>query len=93
MQAARQTCALSYNGASIMIFEDFSVLVMRKRQEFYHVKQQLKEKGIAFAMLYPAVLRVKVNGQERSFKDPKDVTAFLASAPLQSGSPDRTATD
>ena len=34
-----------------MIFEDFSSAVINKQQDFYSVKQQLKEKGIIFAML------------------------------------------
>lgn len=78
MQAARKAQALSYNGTSIMIFEDFSAAVVKKRQDFYSVKQQLKERGIVFTMLYhSAVLRIRYDGQERFFKQPKDVEAFL----------------
>lgn len=64
MQAARKAQSLVYNGAPIMIFEDFSIAVVWKRQEFYLVKQRLRERGIAFAMLYPAVLRITHGGQE-----------------------------
>lgn len=86
MQAARKTQPLVYNSAPIMIFEDFSAAVLRKRQEFYQVKQQLKERGIAYAMLYPAVLRIKHNGQEKVFKHPKEVAAFLDKEPQRGGS-------
>lgn len=77
MRAARKAQALSYDGASIMIFEDFSAAVVKKRQDFYSVKQQLKERGIVFGMLYPAVLRIRYDGKERFFKQSKDVEAFL----------------
>lgn len=92
MQAARKAQSLVYNGAPIMIFEDFSIAVVRKRQEFYPVKQQLKEKGIPFAMLYPAVLRVSHGGQEKFFKHPKDVAAFLDKVPQHGGSPSMSPT-
>lgn len=74
MQAARRMQSLLYNGAPIMIFEDFSAAVVKKRQGFYHVKQRLREMGIPFAMMYPAVLRIKQNSQERSFRSPGGVT-------------------
>lgn len=67
--------ALSYNGTSIMIFEDFSAAVVKKRQDFYSAKQQLKERDIVY-LLYPAVLRIRYDGQERFFEQPKDVEAF-----------------
>lgn len=92
MQAARKAQSLVYNGAPIMIFEDFSIAVVRKRQEFYPVKQQLKEKGIPFAMLYPAGLRVSHGGQEKFFKHPKDVAAFLDKVPQHGGSPSMSPT-
>eukprot|EP00064_Thunnus_orientalis_P016399 superscaffoldBa00003245_g16464 len=59
----------------------------KQRQEFYPVKQQLKERGIAFAMLYPAVLRINHGGQEKFFKHPKDVATFLDKVPQHRGSP------
>lgn len=62
MQAAMKAQALSYNGTSIMIFEDFSAAVVKKRQDFYLAKQQLKERGIVY-LLYPAVLRIRYDGQ------------------------------
>ncbi len=77
MQAARKTQALSYNDTQIMTSEDFSAAVIKKRQEFFSVKQQLKERGIVFIMLYPAVLRIRHDGKERFFKEPKDAAAFL----------------
>lgn len=73
--------------AQIMTFEDFSIAVVQKQWEFYPVKQQLKEKGIGFAMLYPAMLRINHGRQEKFFKHPKDVAAFLEKMPQCEGSP------
>lgn len=50
---------------------------MKKKQEFYPVKQQPKERGIVFAVLYLAILRVKHDRSGRFLKQPKDVAAFL----------------
>ncbi|KAF7643299.1 hypothetical protein LDENG_00242030, partial [Lucifuga dentata] len=66
MQAARKAQALSYNGSPIFIFEDFSAIV-KKRQEFYSVKQQLRKRAISFAMLYPAVLKISYEGRDKYF--------------------------
>ena len=60
-----------------IIFEDFSAAVIKKRQEFYQVKQQLKERGIPFAMTYPATLRIQYDGQVKFFNNPKEVVTFL----------------
>lgn len=87
MQAARRMQSLIYKGAPIMIFEDFSAAVVKKRQGFYHVKQRLREMGISFAMMYPAVLRIKHNGVERSFRAPGAVAAYLDKSSQNAGSP------
>lgn len=93
MQAARSKGnRLCYNDKRISIFEDFSVAVIRKRQEYASVKQQLRDKGITFAMMYPAILRVDHNGRSRYFKSPREVVAFLGSLPSPSLSQDNQPT-
>uniref|UniRef100_A0AAV2L9G9 Uncharacterized protein n=1 Tax=Knipowitschia caucasica TaxID=637954 RepID=A0AAV2L9G9_KNICA len=77
MQAARRLKTLSYKGASVMIFEDFSAAVVKKRQEFTAVKRRCREQGIVFAMLYPAVLRIRHRGEEKLFRHPANATGFL----------------
>uniref|UniRef100_A0AAV2KN58 LINE-1 type transposase domain-containing protein 1 n=1 Tax=Knipowitschia caucasica TaxID=637954 RepID=A0AAV2KN58_KNICA len=77
MQAARRLKTLSYKGASVMIFEDFSAAVVKKRQECTAVKRRCREQGIVFAMLYPAVLRIRHRGEEKLFRHPADATGFL----------------
>ncbi|KAL7842439.1 hypothetical protein SRHO_G00241280 [Serrasalmus rhombeus] len=79
MQAARRARGLSYKGSHISVYEDVSI---RKRQEFHLVKQQLRDQGILSGMLYPAVLRVSHDGQEKFFRQPQDVVTFLRALKL-----------
>ncbi|KAF7653217.1 hypothetical protein LDENG_00086000 [Lucifuga dentata] len=87
MQAARKTQVLSYNSSPIFIFEDFSAAIVKKRQEFYSVKQQLKKRAISFAILYPAVLKISYEGRNKYFKQPTDIAEFLGNLPM---SPDHS---
>ena len=59
-----------------MIFEDFSTAV-KKHQDFYLVKQELKERGIVFAILYPAILGLFKESLLSVVSNPKDVTTYL----------------
>ncbi|KAL0159727.1 hypothetical protein M9458_043452, partial [Cirrhinus mrigala] len=78
LQASRAAGQLVYERHNISIFEDFSVAVVRKRQAFGNVKKLLRERGITFAMIYPAILRVQHDGV-KLFKQPEEVAAFLDS--------------
>ncbi|KAI2657411.1 Neurexin-1a-beta [Labeo rohita] len=71
LQAARAAGQLVYKWHNISIFEDFSVAVVRKRQAFGNVKKRLRERGITFAMIYPAILRVQHDGV-KLFKQPEE---------------------
>lgn len=67
--------------------------MVKERLKFHPVKQQLKEIGVVLAMLYPAVLGIKHNGQEKFFKHPKDVATFLDKVSQRGGSPPLTSDD
>ncbi|KAK7884430.1 hypothetical protein WMY93_027553 [Mugilogobius chulae] len=81
MRAARKTQPLIFRGSTISIFGDFSAAVVKKREEFSSTKQRFREKGISYAMLYPAVLKIKHNGQEKVFKHPEDAARYLDGLP------------
>uniref|UniRef100_A0A672N7G4 L1 transposable element RRM domain-containing protein n=1 Tax=Sinocyclocheilus grahami TaxID=75366 RepID=A0A672N7G4_SINGR len=70
LQAVRTASQLVYKRHNISIFEDFSAAIVRKRQAFGNVKKRLCERGIRFAMIYPATLRIGLqhNGGEKFFK-------------------------
>lgn len=81
LQAARVARQLTFKRHNISIFEDFSVAIVRKRQAFGNVKKRLHERGIRYAMIYPATLRVQHNGGEKFFKQPTEVESFLDGLP------------
>uniref|UniRef100_A0A3B3HYL6 L1 transposable element RRM domain-containing protein n=1 Tax=Oryzias latipes TaxID=8090 RepID=A0A3B3HYL6_ORYLA len=77
MQAARKKQALKFGDAPIMIFDDFSAAVSKKREEFSAVKRRLRERGLQYAMLYPSTLKVWHGGRSRAFERPKEAAQFL----------------
>lgn len=70
LQVAQAAGKLLYKQCIIFIYKDLSAVIIRKR------------KGVGFAMIYPAVLRVQYEGA-KFFKQPtwNDVEDFLSSLP------------
>ncbi|KAK1903583.1 LINE-1 retrotransposable element ORF1 protein [Dissostichus eleginoides] len=67
-------------GQPVDFFEsDFSPAVMRKRKAYDAVKQRLRERGIPYAMLFPATLQVSHGGSKKKFSSPELVHDFLDS--------------
>ena len=73
---ARKSRDVSYRGHPIRIFEDFSATLAKKRAAFNKVKSQLYKDGIRFGLLYPARLRVTINGQTRIFDSAEEAERF-----------------
>lgn len=71
LRVAREKQHLTYEGASISLYPDFTAKVQEARRQFSPLKKQLREMELEYAMLYPA--RLRVNRQERSylFTDPQ----------------------
>lgn len=67
---------VSYQGHSIRIFEDFSATLAKKRASFNNVKSLLYRDGIRFGLLYPARLRVTMNGQSQIFDSAEEAERF-----------------
>lgn len=82
MEAARlasQSGAVMFNGSRLSFFSDFSSAVMRRRKAFDGVKQQLREKKIPYAMLFPAILQVSHEGSKKRFDTPERARDFVNS--------------
>ncbi|KAK5895437.1 hypothetical protein CesoFtcFv8_012030 [Champsocephalus esox] len=73
---ARKSRDVSYQGHPIRIFEDFSATLAKKWAAFNKVKSQLYKEGIRFGLLYPARLRVTINGQTRIFDSVEEAERF-----------------
>lgn len=83
MQLARERGSLDYKGSEIHIYADYSAEVARRRATFAPIKAQLKKDGLRFSLLFPAKLRVTVNGNKHEFNTPSEVAAFLENGRLQ----------
>lgn len=66
-------------GPRISFFNDYSAMVIKKRKAFDDVKKRLQKMKIEYALLYPATLRLTVNGTIKRFASPEDATTFIDS--------------
>lgn len=66
-------------GPRIYFFNDYSVAVVKKRKAFDEVKDQLKKINIGYALMYPATLKMTVNGTEKRFDTPESAAVFVKS--------------
>ena len=51
----------------VSFFNDYSAAVAKKRKAFDEVKSCLRRKNLDYALLYPATLKLSVNGKEKRF--------------------------
>ena len=72
--------ALKYDDATVMIFQDLSAAVLRKRKTFDGVKKRLKAMGVTYNLVYPALLKVTYRGSTKTFKDPATVEKYIDSS-------------
>uniref|UniRef100_H3A7L0 L1 transposable element RRM domain-containing protein n=1 Tax=Latimeria chalumnae TaxID=7897 RepID=H3A7L0_LATCH len=68
---------LHWRGGKIMIFPDMSRELAAQRKLFTPARRRCKELGIRYALQYPAVLRVTVNGRQLKFEDPEEAVREL----------------
>lgn len=68
---------LKCGDATVLIYQDFSAAVVRKRKGFDHVKRRLSAVGAVYRMLYPASLKVSHRGATNVYADPSDVDKYL----------------
>lgn len=86
MEAARRLGARRSNhdgttntGPRISFFNDYSAEVVRRRKAFDDIKARLRKMNVDYALLYPATLKVTVNGTQRRFDNPKEAAVLLSS--------------
>lgn len=65
----------------VSFFNDYSAAVVKKRKAFDEVKSCLRSKNVDYALLYPATLKLSVNGSEKRFNTPEAAATFVASLP------------
>ncbi|XP_034041939.1 olfactory receptor 49-like [Thalassophryne amazonica] len=77
VEMVRKRGKLHWDGHHIMIFPDYSKLVTDKRAGFSQCKKLLHERKIAFSLVFPAVLVLKMAGGKREFTDPKKALNYI----------------
>ena len=85
--AARKAGRVTWNSHHIMVFPDYSRLVVEMRSKFNQCKQLLHDRGVKFSLMYPAVLVIKTTDGRREFDDPKKAANYIQSLPTTAGPP------
>lgn len=78
LQAARNRGPLNIEGSNVSFYQDFSMEVVRKRMESANARKQLREAGIRYSFLYPAVIKIfHPNGTSSSFSTTKEINDYV----------------
>lgn len=64
-------------GRSLRFYADYSAHTSQRRKAFAGVQKSLREKGISSFIIYPATLKITLDGEQRSFSTPEDAEEFL----------------
>lgn len=76
---SRDNQPLKHGNATVMIFQDYSVAVVRKLKSFDEVKKRLRSIGADYRQIYPALLKVTHRGSTKIFRDTAEVEGFIES--------------
>lgn len=68
---------IMYEGHHVMLFQDISTDLHRKRKRFDDVKKTLRDLKIDYGIIYPAKLKLLHGGKFRVFDDPAGVESFI----------------
>lgn len=63
-------------GARISLYPDFTSMVQEAHRKYIGVKAALCKMGLRYGMLYPARLKVDVDGRSRIFDSPHEAQEF-----------------
>ncbi|KAL0160094.1 hypothetical protein M9458_043819, partial [Cirrhinus mrigala] len=72
LRAAWEKGEIQYEGNRIQIFPDFARATQLKREKFRECRRALHARGVKFAMMYPATLRVETIEGYKRFVCPKE---------------------
>uniref|UniRef100_H3B679 L1 transposable element RRM domain-containing protein n=1 Tax=Latimeria chalumnae TaxID=7897 RepID=H3B679_LATCH len=77
LRLVREAGELYWWGGKIMIFPDISRELAAQRKRFTPARRRCMELGLQYALQYPAVLRVTVDGRLHRFDDPEEALKEL----------------
>lgn len=76
--AVREKREVTFKGDKIYIRQDLSPQVREARRQFNGVCDRLIQRGLRFQMRFPASLCFTLDGEEHSFKNPREAEDFLS---------------
>ena len=81
MDAARNigSDGSQHKGPKVSFFNDYSTTVVRRRKAFDEAKARLRRMKMDYALLYPATLKIMVNGSPKKLYTPEEAAAFIDS--------------
>lgn len=77
LKLARLHAPLTYNGARISVYPDFSPKVTEQRRAFDGAKKKLRDAGVKHGILFPARLTFNYGTEQKIFQDAKDAETFI----------------
>lgn len=77
IRASRAKGKILCGGHEVMFFPDISTELHRRRRCFDGVKQQLRALNIRYGIVYPAKLRVTIDGQTKEFLSSAEAEKFV----------------
>lgn len=77
LRLAREKKELSFQGRRIYINPDFSIDLLKRRRQYDDIKKKLREAGKSYSLLYPATLRVIIDGKPKLFRTPGEAYEFF----------------
>lgn len=77
LRLARMKGELIHMGARIHVYPDFSAGLVKKRRQFDAVKKSLRVADMKYSLMYPAKLRVMVEGKPKIFSSPEEAESFF----------------
>ena len=60
-----------------MLFPDYTAAIQQQRSSFLGIKRKLRELDLKYALLFPARLRVSINGKTHFFDSPVEAWSWV----------------
>lgn len=82
LQAARAKGTVNTEAGKVSFYQDFSAEVARKRKESANARKALREAGIKYSFLYPAIIKIfNPDGTSISLATTQDVKDYVSKLP------------
>ncbi|CAL9698818.1 unnamed protein product [Knipowitschia caucasica] len=78
-ELARKNHAVKHRDSRVMLFQDYSATVARRKKGYDAVKKRLRALGAEYRLMYPAKLKIIFRGSNKVFNNPTEAEHYLDS--------------